>query len=132
MSSDSSGVDVPDELRCPISCELFRDPVLAADGFKSLGAKLSKQKVEYFDNRRFGIDILNDQRPKSLEHNVNSQKPILILWEVHYSTIHMLIYFLAHVKVALMQFSSEGELIGLRAEWHAKCRCQCQRRRLDQ
>ena len=31
--------DVPDELRCPISCELFRDPVLAADGFKSLGAK---------------------------------------------------------------------------------------------
>ena len=33
MSSDSSGVDVPDELRCPISCELFQDPVLAADGF---------------------------------------------------------------------------------------------------
>ena len=27
------GPDVPDELRCPISCELFRDPVIAADGF---------------------------------------------------------------------------------------------------
>ena len=32
-SSSSSSVDVPDELRCPISCELFQDPVLAADGF---------------------------------------------------------------------------------------------------
>ena len=32
-SSISSSVDVPDELRCPISCELFQDPVLAADGF---------------------------------------------------------------------------------------------------
>ena len=44
MSTD--GLDVPDELRCPISCELFRDPVLAADGFKSLGAKLSKIKID--------------------------------------------------------------------------------------
>ena len=24
---------MPDELRCPISCELFQDPVIAADGF---------------------------------------------------------------------------------------------------
>ena len=34
MSTDGTdGLDVPDELRCPISCELFRDPVIAADGF---------------------------------------------------------------------------------------------------
>ena len=49
ISSASAAVlssEVPDELRCPIGYELFKDPVLASDGFNYERAQI----VRWFQN----------------------------------------------------------------------------------
>ena len=46
LTSSSSSADptpeVPHELRCPITCDLFEDPVLAPDGFNYERAHIEK------------------------------------------------------------------------------------------
>ena len=54
----------PNEFLCPITCELLRDPVVAADGFtygellcKTLASKLVRPPTSWFNYHRFWEDI---------------------------------------------------------------------------